>query len=319
MFLCVTFRNFADMKKNAIKDTTLEMASKWGHAEYMKEGLVLTDSINGTSAQEPVRMNFIVMALCSKGTARYTVDTHEQHVKAGDLLFISDRHIMGNYEASPDFECLSILVSTPFYHGFVQNVQNVSALLLFSMKNPVVQLTPNEIATFNRYYHFIREKMNDKSHHSRIDLMKALLLAMFYDMSNVIWRIEQNTTELHVRAEEIFSKFIQLLEQNFRSERRVSWYAQQLEITPKYLSETVKMASKRTPNEWIESYVVLELRVLLNNSTLNIKQITEKMNFANQSFLGKYFKEHVSVSPTEFRKGLQPRKARRTTPDQSDE
>ena len=159
------------MKKNAIKDTTLEMASKWGHAEYMKEGLVLTDSINGTSAQEPVRMNFIVMALCSKGTARYTVDTHEQHVKAGDLLFISDRHIMGNYEASPDFECLSILVSTPFYHGFVQNVQNVSALLLFSMKNPVVQLTPNEIATFNRYYHFIREKMNDKSHHSRIDLM----------------------------------------------------------------------------------------------------------------------------------------------------
>ena len=277
------------MKKNAIKDTTLEMASKWGHAEYMKEGLVLTDSINGTSAQEPVRMNFIVMALCSKGTARYTVDTHEQHVN-----------------------------STPFYHGFVQNVQNVSALLLFSMKNPVVQLTPNEIATFNRYYHFIREKMNDKSHHSRIDLMKALLLAMFYDMSNVIWRIEQNTTELHVRAEEIFSKFIQLLEQNFRSERRVSWYAQQLEITPKYLSETVKMASKRTPNEWIESYVVLELRVLLNNSTLNIKQITEKMNFANQSFLGKYFKEHVGVSPTEFRKGLQPRKVPRTKRHQSD-
>ena len=141
---------------------------------------------------------------------------------------------------------------------------------------------------------------------------------MFYDMSNVIWRIEQNTTELHVRAEEIFSKFIQLLEQNFRSERRVSWYAQQLEITPKYLSETVKMASKRTPNEWIESYVVLELRVLLNNSTLNIKQITEKMNFANQSFLGKYFKEHVGVSPTEFRKGLQPRKVPRTKRHQSD-
>ena len=58
---------------------------------------------------------------------------------------------------------------------------------------------------------------------------------------------------------------------------------------------------------------------MLNNSTLNIKQIAEDMNFANQSFLGKYFKEHVGVSPTEFRKGLQPRKARRTTPDQSDE
>ena len=122
-----------------------------------------------------------------------------------------------------------------------------------------------------------------------------------------------------MRAEDLFSKFIQLLEKNFRTERRVSWYAQQLEITPKYLSEIVKLVSKRTPNEWIDSYVVLELRVMLNNSTLNIKQIAEDMNFANQSFLGKYFKEHVGVSPTEFRKGLQPRKARRTTPDQSDE
>ena len=308
------------MKKNTIKDTTLEMAHKWGHAEYMEEGLVLTDCITNTAfPNESIRMNFITMALCCKGNATYTLDTREQNVKAGDLLFISERHIMGNYTASPDFECLSIMVSTQFYHGFVQNVKNVSALLLFSMNNPVVQLTAEEIRVFGNYYQNIRKKMENKSHHYRTELVKALLLAMFYDMSNVIWRVEQTTKKSHMRAEELFSRFIQLLEKNFRTERRVSWYAQQLEITPRYLSEIVKHMSKRTPNEWIDSYVVLELRVMLNNSTLNIKQIAEDMNFANQSFLGKYFKEHVGVSPTEFRKGLQPRKARRTTPDQSDE
>ena len=94
-----------------------------------------------------------------------------------------------------------------------------------------------------------------------------------------------------------------MLERHFRHERRVSWYAEQLCITPKYLSEVVKQVSKRTPNEWIESYVVLEIRVLLKNSTKNIKEITEELCFPNQSFLGKYFKEHVGVSPSEYRKG----------------
>lgn len=313
------FRNFADMRNDNIKDMTLEMACHWGHAEYMEEGLILTDSIHGEPVGEPIRTNFIILALCCKGMASYTLDTRKINVKAGDMLFISNRHIMDNYETSSDFECLSIIVSTPFYHGFVQNVKNVSTTLLFSMKNPVVPLLPGEIASFTNYYQYIRKKMEDKKHHCRKDLVKALLLAMFYDMSNVIWRVERSTSGGNLRAETIFTKFIQLLEKNFRVERRVGWYAKQLNITPKYLSETIKKASKQTPNDWIDSYVMLELRVMLANSTLNIKEITKAMNFANQSFLGKYFKEHMGISPSEFRKGQQPRKVRRTKTDQSDE
>ena len=48
--------------------------------------------------------------------------------------------------------------------------------------------------------------------------------------------------------------------------------------------------------------MILELRVLLKNSTKNIKEITKELNFPNQSFLGKYFKEHVGASPSEYRK-----------------
>ena len=127
---------------------------------------------------------------------------------------------------------------------------------------------------------------------------------MFYDMSNVIWRVEQAGGTPQTRADAIFAQFIRLLQENFRTERRVSWYADQLTITPKYLSEVVKQVSKRTTNEWIDSYVVLEIRVMLRNSTKSIKQICNELNFPNQSFLGKYFKEHVGMSPSEFRKKL---------------
>ena len=291
------------MVNNRITDATLEEARQWGNAEYMTDGLILTDRINEAPIpQSSTRLNFILMAMCKKGKAQYSIDTRQQVVKPGDLMFVSERHVIDNYEASPDFECLCIMLTTEYYHGFVQDVKNVSSLLLFSMNNPVVPLTNKEIQVFTNYFETIREKMADTNHHYRSPLIKALLLAMFYDMSNVIYRVERQGNRKHTRAEAIFANFIRLLEENFRTQHRVSWYAEQLCITPKYLSEIVKKISLRTPNEWIDSYVILEARVLLKNTTKSIKEITDELNFPNQSFLGKYFKEHVGVSPSEYRK-----------------
>ncbi|MBQ8486294.1 MAG: AraC family transcriptional regulator [Prevotella sp.] len=285
-----------------IIDANLDTAKAWAGAESLDEGLVLTDRIVDNPVRDPQRVNFILMGLCQQGEAHYSIDTRQQTVKPGDLFFVSERHIVDNYQASPDFQCLNIMLSTEFYHSFVLNVKNVSSLLLFSTKNPVVTLTSDECQTYATYYRAIRNKIAAKSHPFRTELVKALLLAMFYDMSGVIWRVEQQGNRGQTRADAFFAQFIKLLEANFRSERRVGWYARQLGISPKYLAEVVKQVSKRTPNDWIDHYVVLELRVLLKNSTKTIKEITEELQFPNQSFLGKYFKEHVGMSPSDYRR-----------------
>ena len=79
-------------------------------------------------------------------------------------------------------------------------------------------------------------------------------------------------------------------------------YAGKLCVTPKYLSLLVKNVSNRTAGEWIDNYVVLEAKALLSSSTLSIQEISDRLNFTNQSFFGKYFKQHVGISPTEYRK-----------------
>ncbi len=291
-------------KKNIIVvDIHLESARQWKNVLYMEDGLVLTNRIsNAPIPEHAARLNFILMALCLNGEAHYTIDTHEQHVKPGDLFFVSERHIIDKYKASEDFECLCIMVSTTFYHDFVQNVKNVSSLLLFSMNNPVVKLTSSEIKTYTAYYQTIREKISITDHPYRTNLVKALLLAMFYDMSGVIYRVEKQGHKTPSRIDSFFAAFIRELEENYKKERRVGWYAERIGISPKYLSEVVKMVSKRTPTEWIDNYVVLEIRVLLKNTTKSIKEISDEMHFPNQSFMGKYFKEHTGMSPLGFRK-----------------
>ena len=157
--------------------------------------------------------------------------------------------------------------------------------------------------TFVEYFNLIQRKVKDSSHRFRKELVTVLLKSMLYDIGNEIYQLQLSTNNKQTRAEKIFYDFIQLLQEHFRYERRVNWYAGQLNITPKYLSESVKQVSKRPPNDWIDRYVIMEIRVLLKNSTMSIKEIAQELHFPNQSFLGKYFKEHVGMSPLKYRKG----------------
>jgi AraC-like DNA-binding protein len=247
-------------------------------------------------------MNFIILALCTEGEATYTLDTQEMRIQKNDVLLILDRHVVSNFTASKDLKALCIIISVKFFFESIRNVGDVSSLLLLSRNFPVIKLAQEETETFQSYFYLLKTKAADKQNKYRRKLVSTLILAMFYDLSNVVQRMLNTDSMRQTRAEIIFTKFIKLLEGNFKQERRVGWYAEQLNITPKYLSETIKNVSRRTPNEWIDNYVTIEMRIQLRNSTKSIKEIAEEMNFANQSFLGKYFKEHVGISPSEYRK-----------------
>ena len=292
------------MEKVNIQDVNVNRAKILGASGYIEDDILLLDKLNEAPIpREPRRMNMIVVALCLKGKAQYTIDTQEQLVRKNDVLIISERHVMDNFMASPDLEGLAIILSARFFRDVIQNVSDISSLFLFSKNHPVINFTQKEADVFISYFNLIKQKMTDTDNLFRRDVVRSLMLAMFYDLSNVIYRTRQSSDNRQTRADIIFTKFIQLVEGNYKRERRVGWYAEQLCITPKYLSETVKQVSRLTPNEWIDNYVILEIRVLLKNSTRSIKEIAMEMNFPNQSFLGKFFKERVGMSPSEYRKG----------------
>ena len=90
--------------------------------------------------------------------------------------------------------------------------------------------------------------------------------------------------------------------ENYKQERSVSFYADKLCVTAKYLSLVVKNVSGKSAGDWIDEYVILEAKALLKSSNMTIQEIADVLNFANQSFFGKYFKHHTGVSPKEYRK-----------------
>ena len=289
-------------QKKEILNSDLSKAKTWDGSVSLDDDLLLSDQINlAPMPRDPRKMSFILIGLCTKGQINYRMDTEEQRVEAGDLLVVSERHIIEEYKPSEDMEGLCIMMSVDFFHEIIKTVHDVSSLFVFARMRPILKLQPEEIETFKEYFQFIKQKLSDNHNHFRKDLIRTLMLAMFYDVGNVIYRVK-NFNESHMSSEKVFTAFLKMVEENCRKERRVAWYAQQLQITPKYLSQAVKRVSGQAAVEWIENYVTMELRVMLKNSSLSIKEIANEMNFPNQSFLGKYFKEHTGMTPSAYRK-----------------
>ncbi len=266
------------------------------------DDLVLFDAFEDVPlVTEPRKVHCLFVAICLEGSAQYTVDSKEYMLGKNDVAVFNDGQVISNYMLSRDCKGVAIMGSNDFFAEIIKEVHEISQLFLIAYTHPVFSLKPEKVRTFMGYFNMIKLRVDDFDHHFRRDLTMSLLKAMIYDIGNEIWK-SQRTEPKCTRAEVIFNQFIMLVKEHYREERRVSWYGHQLGITPKYLSETVKLVSHRTPSEWIDHYITLEIRVLLKNSAMNIKEIAKELHFPNQSFLGKYFKEHVGMSPSKYRR-----------------
>lgn len=291
------------MNNIGFRDITVDYAIRMCSGTYIEGDILLIDEMaNLPLPKEPRRMQCLLVGMCLKGSARYYVDTVEHVVEPGDLIIINQGRVTHDCTMTPDCRGIGIIIDYNFFKETIKSIHELSSLFLFARNHPVFRL-PTERANFIRDTFFlIKDKISEPDNHFRRQMVQSLFLTMVYEMCNVIYTAQINNDECNTRAEEIFTKFLLLVEANFRTERRVGWYSEQLCISPKYLSETVKIVSKRTPSEWIDSYVTMELRMLFRNTQKSIKEIAQELNFSNQSFLGKYFKEHVGMSPSEYRR-----------------
>ena len=82
---------------------------------------------------------------------------------------------------------------------------------------------------------------------------------------------------------------------------KVQQYADQLCVTPDYLTAVVKHISGRTAIEWIAESTVNAITHELLYTSRPIKEIADNLDFPSLSFFGKYYKQHTGFSPRERR------------------
>lgn len=103
------------------------------------------------------------------------------------------------------------------------------------------------------------------------------------------------------RVRELFNRFMMLMERDYKVSRDVNYYAERMNITSKYLTNIVRQVTGHTPKTIIDQYVILQIKMQLQNSTLNIKEIAYNYHFTDVSFFCRYFKKHTGKTPQQLR------------------
>lgn len=148
---------------------------------------------------------------------------------------------------------------------------------------------------FEQLFSLIQETLR-YDHFHQASILRSYLYILIYELDS----IKQNFQNKEIQHP-LFEKFKELLSKNFINHRSPSYYADSLNVTRKYLSEVIKNNSGKTTREWIDEIVILESKILLQNKSLTISQVSNTLNFSNQSVFGKFFKNYTGFSPLQYR------------------
>lgn len=251
----------------------------------------------------PSKLEVLSVGLCLEGRAILNLNLREYELIPGRMVVILPNQIMEYRRESERFRGIFFAVSKDVLELLPQ-IRNILSLFLYLKDYPCFDLTSEEQDLVKEYHTFIRLRLKDGGNKYRKDLAFGLMQSFFFELYNIFQNhapMASPADKNKSRKEYIFERFYESLARFYQSERSVKFYADQLCLTPKHLSGVIKTVSGKTVGEWIDEFVILEAKALLNSSNLNIQEIAGHLNFANQSFFGKYFKHYTGMSPKEYR------------------
>lgn len=250
----------------------------------------------------PTRLDRMLLVVCRTGEIAAEIDLNMKKMGECSVMVLRPGHHIGVCRVSPDFDGFFITVAQDKLNVILPSLQYVIPYSLKYNSDPVIEMDVEELESLSMIYDMLRRKIKeDRPFTSKA--IASLFEVLFYDALGIYASRSQQAPHKS-RREELLTDFIDVLERNFRSQRAVSFYADKLFVTPKHLSAVLKEVSGKTAGEWIDSRVILEAKLMLRTTGMNVQEISTALNFSNQSFFGKYFKHLTGTSPRDYRSKL---------------
>ncbi len=263
------------------------------------DDIVIFDDINIVPQFEfPYPIDRVVMSLCLQGSAKGIYDMREISVEKNSLLVLIPDHLVSLHDVSSDYKSIHVMLSKSFATS-LRRTGSLKAQLHFNTQ-PVIPLTDSEtkilVSMMDMLRYIVQSDNEDKLETTTIAFDLCFRLFNHFEA----FRNMPEATK--TRQEEVFERFYDLIILHHRQSREVTYYADKLCMTPKYLSSIVKQVTGRSANSWIDKYVILESKALLRTAKhKTIQEIADDMGFVDQATFSKYFKKHTGQNPSSFR------------------
>lgn len=252
--------------------------------------------------------------ICLRGEVRITLDDKDYRIAPHMMItYFAFSELRINYR-SKDLQGLLLGGDLEAIQPLLYKISDFNSLFMIR-NNPLVELSTQQ-ENIMLMYAGITEDLLDKMH-GRTDSeientnqMKQIRLMQLEMMGNSLmlnivscYNSSNPQGKTANRKEDVLLKFVSSLYKNYRQEHEVSFYSDQQFLTSRYFSAIIKEKSGKTPSQWIATALLVEAKNKLRQTTLSVKEISEILNFPNQSYFGKWFKNLTGISPLEFKNG----------------
>ena len=245
--------------------------------------------------------------LCLAGEGSFVFNERCYHIVENDLVVIPMPDRISNLAAHDDLQVEWFAADYKFLQNLLpSNNYSIGGSISLN-RDPIIKLTEEQAHHLLEDFHHLRDRMDDHHMQFHRELMGSLCLTMMYDIFEA--HAQNETTDIHTdRTAYIVKRLMALLATGIsRTERDVSYYAEQLNVSPKYLSATIKRVTGHHVTSYIDRYTIPILKGYLNDERLSLTQIADLMNFSSLSYFSRYCTKHLGLSPSEYRLSLQPK------------
>lgn len=247
----------------------------------------------------PHRHSFQELLWIRSGSGKHRIDDTELDIEPRTFYLITKGQIH-YFIKGVDLEGYILRFSDDFLPHDITTAGWDYRMTLFSHFSLNQTLSPdeNDIETFQLVMDNMWREIQSNSfgkHHVLQHLLSILIILLERA------RLKNPQTEATQDPNlSIFQAFITALEDNFRQEHSVSFYAEQIHMTSRQLSDIVKTCTGKTAKTLILERIILEAKRHLQHTNASIKEIAFALGFKDSSYFSKVFKQMTGVSPNQY-------------------
>ncbi len=263
--------------------------------------IVVTREICGYTYDQDVVSPHLVILYCHRGTALGLYNMRNLTFGKNEVAVVLPNHVVSQLKCTDDFLFTRIFVSSEMFAEMRASSPNYD-YDIFHL-NPTCQLT-DERATFLLK---IIDLLDDISTFDADDkkLRHRLLLSQFFvgfEFIHYFFR-EQKRKNGENPDSELFTCFCKLVAEHYRESRKVKYYADLMNLSPKYFAKVIRQKTGGlSPTEWIEQYVVAQAKhLIIDNPSLTLGQIAYKLGFSEITSFYRYFKRVTGITAKQYR------------------
>lgn len=243
----------------------------------------------------------VAHVICMQGQSDFSYNGATFSLKAGESMIIVAQRLIEWKRDSDDLEATCIYASPQFIERCTprSNYGIRGSLALYSC--PVMPMSQEQVERLRNDFLMIENCLANDRHLFQEDILICAMQMMILDFFD-IHASHNGLANISFQDGDIIARFMQMLERgDYVTNREVSYYADKLFVTPKYLSEVCKSVSGKTANYWITRFATIHIRRLLLQKELSFTQISDMFEFSSSAYFSRFVQKHLGASPTSFR------------------